>query len=104
MIAREVGDRAGGDDELAERRARSRPASLSTGISTPSEVADSAIATSSGVSTSPPASSAPADSERDREREREAEPGEPQDAAAQPGEVDLEPGQEEQEGEADGAR
>ena len=35
-----------------------RPESLSTGIRTPSEVEPRAIATSSGVSTSPPAASA----------------------------------------------
>ena len=35
-----------------------RPVSLSTGMSTPSDVEPSAIATSSGVCTSPPAPSA----------------------------------------------
>ena len=48
------------------------PASLSTGISTPSEVATSAIATSSGASTSPPPSGRPPTTQRERERQREA--------------------------------
>ena len=57
---------------------------MSTGISTPSDVAQRMIATSSGVSTSPAAFSAQRDRERDREREREAEPREPQHRPAQP--------------------
>ena len=46
------------------------PVSLSTGISTPSDVEPSAMATSSGVSTRPVA----AERERDRERDRRATP------------------------------
>jgi hypothetical protein len=41
------------------------------------------------------------DDERDRERERVAEGGEPQHPPAQPGEVDFQAGEEEQEGEAE---
>ena len=73
------------------------PASLSTGTSTPSEVAQRMIATSSGVSTSPPAVEPERDDERDREREREAERGQPQHAPAQPLELDLEAGEEQHE-------
>ena len=47
------------------------PASFSTGIRTPSEVAQRMIATSRGVSTRPPAFEAEADHERDPERQRE---------------------------------
>ena len=48
------------------------PESLSTGTSTPSDVAQRMIATSSGVSTSPPALSPSETTTRDRERQREA--------------------------------
>ena len=74
------------------------PASLSTGISTPSEVAQRMIATSSGVSTRPaalqqrarPTSAIPNESAKPSRRQ-------PQHRPAQPREVDLQPGQEEQE-------
>ena len=49
------------------------PASLSTGTITPSDVAHRMIATSSGVSTSPPALRPSATTTAIAEREREAE-------------------------------
>ena len=77
------------------------PASLSTGTSTPSEVAHRMIATSSGVSTSPPRLQPERDGERDRERQREPEQREPQHRPAQPREVDLQAGEEEHERQPD---
>ena len=77
------------------------PASLSTGISTPSEVAQRMIATSNGVSTRPPAFSKQPDGDRESEREREAEQAQPQHLSAQAREVDLEARQEQQERQPD---
>ena len=78
------------------------PASLSTGISTPSDVEPSAIATSSGrLAPARPPPSASDTASGDRERQRVAAGGEPQHAAAQLREVDLEPAEEEQEREAE---
>ena len=57
------------------------PASLSTGTSTPSDVAHRMIATSSGVSTRPPAWRPSETSSAIPNESGEAEPGEPQHAA-----------------------
>ena len=76
----EVGDRRGGDDQLPERASEISPASLSTGTSTPSDVAHRMIATSSGVSTSPPACERRA--RRRRAIANESDEAEPRRAAA----------------------
>ena len=78
------------------------PASLSTGTSTPSEVAHRMIATSSGVSTRPPALEPEADTTSAIANESaKPERGQPQHRPAQLLELDLEPGEEEHEREAD---
>ena len=74
------------------------PESLSTGTITPSEVATSTIATNSGDLTKPPACRPKPSDDRDRERDREAERGELQDPSPQALDVDLEAGEEQQEG------
>ena len=65
----------------------------------PSPVAERMIATSSGELHEVARPQPEADDERDPERDDVAEPGQPQQAPAQPVEVDLEPGEQEQEGE-----
>ena len=77
-------------------------ASLSTGTRTPSEVADSTMATNSGCEASPPAFSASPTTIASTQRDGEAQQREPQDAPAQALEVDLQAGEEEQVGQSDG--
>ena len=75
----------------------SSPESLSTGTSTPSDVAQSMIATSSGVSTRSSRAEPERDDQRDRERDREAHQREAEHAPAQLLELDLQPGEEQHE-------
>ena len=79
----------------------SSPTSLSTGMITPSEVPQRMIATSSGVSTRPAALSPKRGDDRDRERDRPSDRRQPQQPPSQAVEIDLEPGEEEQEGESE---
>ncbi len=77
------------------------PASLSTETITPSDVAESMIATNSGVHDQAGALERERQSDRDRKRDGIADPAKPQHAPAQTLEIDLEAGEEQQEGEAD---
>ena len=78
------------------------PESFSTGTSTPSEVALSSTARNTGCFTTPAPFSSDADRQRDAERHHEAEQRDAEDPAAQPAELDLEPGEEQQHRQADG--
>ena len=78
-----------------------RPASLSTGITTPSEVADRAIATNTGSPTRPAASSPSPTSSAIANESAKPSSAAPQQRPAQPLEVDLQAGEEEQHREAE---
>ena len=73
------------------------PASLSTGHTMPSDVDDRMIATNSGSITTSSAPSGSASTRPIDERRAEADEAEPQRPAAELGEVELEPGEEQQE-------